>query len=186
MNKKFIKSVIAVVLGLALAITLIATFSLIFDAIMSSDVATLSSVSKSMEKVLSYTRNTAIGVVFVNIAMLACFCFTYFIKTKKVFGCISTVLSLLSAAMCIAFVFDLRAIVLKSTSLQSYSAATGYFSELISLAAAALLFFAYFLFVTVKSFRSEKVSDQVIAEFKTEDETKAVTECIAEKENEKN
>lgn len=136
--------------------------------------------------VLSYTRNTAIGVVFVNIAMLACFCFTYFIKTKKVFGCISTVLSLLSAAMCIAFVFDLRAIVLKSTSLQSYSAATGYFSELISLAAAALLFFAYFLFVTVKSFRSEKVSDQVIAEFKTEDETKAVTECIAEKENEKN
>ena len=183
MNKKFIKSVIAVVLGLALAITLIATFSLIFDAIMSSDVATLSSVSKSMEKLLSYTRNTAIGVVFVNIAMLACFCFTYFIKTKKVFGCISTVLSLLSAAMCIAFVFDLRAIVLKSTSLQSYSAATGYFSEL---AAAALLFFAYFLFVTVKSFRSEKVSDQVIAEFKTEDETKAVTECIAEKENEKN
>ena len=89
MNKKFIKSVIAVVLGLALAITLIATFSLIFDAIMSSDVATLSSVSKSMEKVLSYTRNTAIGVVFVNIAMLACFCFTYLIKTKKVFGCIS-------------------------------------------------------------------------------------------------
>ena len=86
MNKKFIKSVIAVVLGLALAITLIATFSLIFDAIMSSDVATLSSVSKSMEKVLSYTRNTAIGVVFVNIAMLACFCFTYLIKTKKYSG----------------------------------------------------------------------------------------------------
>lgn len=176
MDQKFINRILATVFGIALLIALTSTVSLLFDAIMLTDVTILSSLSESMEKTISYMQYSSIGIICVSVATLASFCFTYFSKQKKVFGCISAVCSLLLAATCIAFVFDLRAIIFKSTSLESYNAATGYFSELIALAVAALLFFAYFVFVTVRAFRNKTTMTMPTEAPKTEDEAEVQDE----------
>lgn len=176
MNKKFINCAIATVFGIALLIALSSTFTLIFDAITVNDVTILSSVGKTMEKTISYMRNTAVGIVCVNAAMLASFCFAYFSKNKKVFGCIAAGISLLSAVMCIAFIFDLRAFVLESTELSCYTAASAYFEKLITLTVVALLYFAYFLHVTIKDFLHKNANNgqsdvrETVEEEETENE----------------
>lgn len=182
MNQKFIRYVFATVLGISLLITVTTAFSLLFEAITASDVTVFTSVSDSMEKTLSYIRYSAIGILFITAAMLVTFAFTYFSKSKKIFGCISTGLSLFLAVTCIALVFDLRAIVLGNTSSTDYTAATAYFSELITLAVAALLLCSYFSFVTVRAFLSGKPPEITSPKEKTDSEESATEETCNEKD----
>lgn len=156
MDKKFVQTTVAVVLGIAVLVTALSAFSLLFDAILAKDATVVSSVSDTMEKTIAYIRNTSIGVVCVTVAALACYCFTYFSKEKKIFACLSAGAALSLAAFCIAFVFDLRAIILKTGSESAYAAATGYFAELLPLAAVSLLLCAYFTVIAVRAFTAEK------------------------------
>ena len=156
MDKKFVRTALAVVLGIAILITAMSAFSLLFDAILSKDLTFISSVSENMEKTIAYIRNTSIGVVCVAVAALACYCFTYFSEKKNMFACLSAGAGLALAAFCIAFVFDLRAIVLKMGGETPYAAATAYFSELLTLAAASLLLCAYFTVIAVRAFTAKK------------------------------
>lgn len=176
MNKKFVSTVLAVILGIATFVMVSSTVSLMFDAILSHDIADITSVSESMEKLLSYMRNSAIGVLIFSAATLASYCFTYFTKAKKIFGCISAGLSLALAVFCIAFVFDLRGIVLKIASETIYTAATSYFTELITLAIAALLLCVCFTIITVKEFKSKTAQiamNEEIPETKEEENNEA-------------
>ena len=160
MSKKFVSTVVAVILGLAATVMIFSAVSLLFEAVLSLDVVKISSVSANMQNLLSYIRNTAIGLVVFVAAAVACYCFTYFSKTRKIFGCISEVLSLAVAAFAIAFVFDLRAIVLDYASESIYTAASAYFSELITLAVAALLLCACFTVVAVKAFKEVECHEE--------------------------
>lgn len=160
MNKKFVQTAIAVVLGIAVLMTALSTFSLLFDAIFAKDITVIASVSKNVQKAISYIRSTSIGVVCVAIAALACYCFTYFSEKKALFACLSAVAGLALAAFCIAFTFDLRSIVMKTGSDTAYNAAAGYFSELLSLAAVSLLLCAYFTVVAVRAFKEKKAPQE--------------------------
>ncbi len=174
MNKKFVSAVIAVVLGMSVFVMISSTVSLIFDAILSHDVTYHASVFQSMKDMLSYVRNSTIGIVVFSAAALASYCFTYYTKAKKVFGCISAGLSLALATFCIAFVFDLRRLALDSVSPQLYEAATAYFSEPIILAIAALLLCAYFTVITVKAFAAKtKTASEVVPEAQEEERNEA-------------
>lgn len=160
MNKKFVQSAIAVVLGIALLMTALAAFSLLFDAIFAKDITVIASVSENLQKTISYIRSTSIGVVCVAIAALVCYCFTYFSEKKALFACLSAGAGLALAAFCIAFTFDLRSIVMKTGSETAYNAAAGYFSELLSLAAVSLLLCAYFTVVAVRAFKEKKAPQE--------------------------
>lgn len=161
MNKKFVGTVIAVLLGFAAFVMIASTVSLIFEAVLTHDVAEITTVSEEMEDLISYVRNSAIGIVVFSAAALISYCFTYFTDKKKIFGCISAGLSIALAAFCIAFVFDLRDIALKSLSERVYTAAASYFSELITLAIAALLLCAYFTVITVKAFKAKAANEKI-------------------------
>ncbi|MDE6505379.1 MAG: hypothetical protein K2L42_05870 [Clostridia bacterium] len=178
MNKRFASAVLAVLLGMAAFTMISSAASLIFEAALSNDITKITSVSQDMEALISYIRNSAIGLVVFSAAALASYCFTYFTKAKKLFGCISAGLSLALAVFCIAFVFDLRGIALESASQQVYTATTAYFSELVTLAVSALLLCACFTVVTIKAFTAETAQ--------TEAANENVLNNAEEENNEKN
>ena len=66
------------------------------------------------------------------------------------------------AAMCIGFIFDLRAIILKFTADQSecYSLATAYFTDLLQLLVSCVFACVYFSVVTMYAFRDKKTVAQ--------------------------
>lgn len=158
MDKKTVHLIMSVVLGIAAFVIIAAVISLLFGAIIAEDPMEIAETGKSVEKVLSYVKNSSIAVSCVAIPTVVCYFFTFFSKSKKVFGLISALLSLMLVAMCIGFVFDLRTIVLKLTDDQStcYSLATAYFTDLIKLVVSCGFACAYFAVVTACAFRTEK------------------------------
>lgn len=157
MSKKTVHIIASVALGLAVFGILSTLISMLFDVLLTKDAITILSPGESAEEVISYVKHSSIGVICIAVPMLTSFCMTFFSKDKKVFGIISLVLTLLLAAMCIGFIFDLNKIVLGLTSSQanSYTIATTYFSELITLLTACLLVGAYFTVVTVMAFKTK-------------------------------
>lgn len=162
MDKKTIQTVMYVVLGIAAFVLVAALVSLFFGAILAEDPIEISETAESVEKVLLYVKNSSIAVICIGIPTVVCYFFTVFSKSKKVFGLISALLSLMLITMCLGFIFDLRAIVLKLTDEVStcYSLATAYFSDLIEVLVSCGIACAYFTVVTVCSFRTEKPAAQ--------------------------
>lgn len=154
MNKKFVHTALAVVLGICVSITVFTVFSLLFDAVLSNDITVVSSLSKDMEKTVDYMRNMSIGIVCFAIATLACYCFAYFSQNKKLFASFAAGAGFVLAISCIAFVFVLRSFALETGSNNVYTAATGFFSEMLQLAAASLLLCVYFTIIAVRAFKS--------------------------------
>lgn len=162
MDKKTVRIVIGVMLGIA-AFTIVATaISLLFDAILADDTLIIAEPAKNVEDTILYIKHSSVAVFCIAIPTVVCYCFTYFSKSKKVFGLISALLSLLMIALCIGFIFDLRGIVLgfKDSASTSYTLATAYFSELGKLLISFLFTCAYFILITVFAFRTEKTAAQ--------------------------
>lgn len=162
MNKKTLHIVMSVALGIAFFAIVATVISLLFDAILSDDTYTIASLGENAEKVVSYVKHSSIGVICVAIPALVCYCFTYSAKSKKVFGVISVLLSIMLISMCIGFIFDLRGIVLKFDSARAdcYTIATSYFTELIQLLASCCFACVYFVVATVLAFRPQKTGVQ--------------------------
>ena len=164
MDKKTMRVVLGVVLGLAVFTMLSAVVSMLFNAILSKDVIVVGAVEGDFEDTISYVKYSSIGLVCITVAAIVSFFFAYFGKQRKVFAPIAAGLSLLLIAMCLAFVFDLRGIVMKfeSSSIRanSYAVATEYFAELISVMVAAIISCAYFGVTTALSFKKKNAVAQ--------------------------
>lgn len=160
MNKKTLNIVLSVILGIAAFVTVATVMSLLFGAIIAKDPINITETAKNVEKVLMYVRNSSIAVVCIAIPTVVCWFLTYFSKSKKAFGAISTLLSLMLVAMCLGFIFDLREIVLKFKDDQStcYTLATSYFPDLLKLVVSFGFACACFAAVTVCAFRTEKTA----------------------------
>lgn len=157
MDKKTVNTILSVLLGIAVFVIIGTVISLFFDAVLAKDTLLIASPNGSVDKVILYTKNSSIGLICIAVPTLVCYCLTYFSKSKKVFGLISALLSLMLVAMSIGFIFDLRGIVLElETKNTAYSVATAYFSELIQMLTACGLTCAYFTVITVFAFRDEK------------------------------
>ncbi|MDE6618232.1 MAG: hypothetical protein K2K13_04335 [Clostridiales bacterium] len=162
MDKKTVHIVVSVILGIA-AFTIVATaISLLFDAILANDPITITEPVKNVEDTILYIKHSSIAVFCIAIPAVVCYFLTYFSKSKKVFGFISALLSLVVIAMCLGFIFDLRGIVLayKEGANTSYSLASAYFSELGKMFISFLFPAAYFTVITVSAFRTEKSAAQ--------------------------
>ena len=162
MNKKTVRTAMGVVLGIAAFTILSTAISLFFSAVLYKDLATLGAVEGELEKTMAYVKNSSIGLVCVVVVVLTSYFFTIFTKRKKVFAPISAGLSLLLIIMCLAFLFDLRGIVMKfegySMRLACYQLASEYFSELITVMISALITCAYFTVATVFAFKQNKAA----------------------------
>lgn len=162
MDKKTVQTVMSVVLGIAAFVIIATLISLFFGAILAEDPTEITETAESVEKVLMYVKNSSIAVICVGVPTVVSYFLTYFSKSKKIFGHISALLSLMLVAMCIGFIFDLRAIVLKLTDNVStcYTLATAYFTDLIKMLVSCGFACAYFTAVTVLAFRTEKPAVQ--------------------------
>lgn len=162
MDKKTVQVVMSVILGIA-AFTIIATVvSLLFDAILAEDTITIAEPSKNVEDVIMYIKHSSVAVICISIPTVVCYFLTYFSKSKKIFGLISAVLSLMLIAMCLGFIFDLRGVVLdyKESANTSYTLATAYFTELGKLLISYVFAGAYFAVIFVRAFRTKQSTRQ--------------------------
>lgn len=155
MSKKFVSTVIAVVLGVAVFAMISSAVSLVFEAITIRDLVNITEIPEEMTKTISYMRNTAIAISVFSVPVLASYCFACLSKSKKIFNCIAAGLSLALIAFCLAFVFELRHIALATASETVYTAVISYFGEIITVAVAALIPCAYFTVAAVKAFTAK-------------------------------
>ncbi|MDE7405992.1 MAG: hypothetical protein K2M89_03880 [Clostridiales bacterium] len=164
MDKKTVQTIMSVVLGIAAFVIVAALVSLFFGAILAEDPVEISETAESVEKVLLYVKNSSIAVICIGIPTVVCYFFTFFSKSKKAFGLISAILSLVLVEMCLGFIFDLRSIVLKLTDDVStcYSLATAFFTDLIEVLVSCLISCAYFIVVTVCAFRTKNPAAQPV------------------------
>ena len=151
MDKKLVKNILAVVLGIALIAMIFAVFSLIVDAIGTSDLESLDAANKA----LGLFKWQAVALVCILVPTLACYAFAYF-GNGKIFNIASAVLSLFVAVTAISFTFVLREAALDEVSSITYASVTAAFSEFIQLAACALIACVYFILNSVFSFKKTK------------------------------
>lgn len=156
MDKKTVKTIVAVILAICLFTMITATVSLAFDAFLSKDVTVVSSVSVTMKKAISYMSNASVALACLLVPALACFAFSYFTKQKKVFYAASAVLSLFIIATCMGFLFDLRSVALNDFGTSEYAVCAEFFENLITLSVASLIPCVYFTVNAVFAFKEKK------------------------------
>lgn len=162
MNKKTVHIVVSVILGIAAFIIVATAISILFSAILAEDPITIAEPVKNIEDTILYIKHSYVALFCITVPTVVCYFFTYFSKSKKIFGLISALLSLMLIAMCIGFIFDLRSTVLdlKEAVNSCYTMATAYFDELLKLLIPCLFTCVYFTMVTLSAFRTEKPNAQ--------------------------
>lgn len=160
MDKKTIQTVVAVVLGIAVFSIVATVISFIFEACLYDYIVDISEPGTNVENTIKYAQGASIGIICIGAAAIVCYCFTYFIKNKKVFGIISVVLSALLVAMSIAFIFDLSEFAKEASTSQGFSIASAFFGELVTMIVACLIVGAYFTVVTVRAFKPQNVNGE--------------------------
>ncbi len=120
MDKKFVKKILAVVLGITLVAMIFAVFSLAFDAVGMNDLQTLD----SSNDVIGLFKWQAVALACILVPTLACYAFAFF-GNGKIFNILSSVLSLFVAATAVAFTFVLRKTALDLDSTTAYSTVAG-------------------------------------------------------------
>ena len=164
MDKKLLKTVLAVLLGISVFVILGAVVSLIFEASFADDLSLVSSISNEVERIINYVKNTSIAVICIAVPVLVAVCMACFAKSKKVLSIIAALATLLLAAVCIAFVCDLHGITLEGLDATAYATATQYYTELLAVAVPALILCAYFTGATVHAFIGQKNAPEVCGE----------------------
>ena len=178
MDKKTVHIVVSVILGIAAFIIVETAISMFFSAIFSKDLLTISEPTKNIEDTILYIKHAYVALFCIAIPAVVCYFLTYFSKSKKVFGLIAVLLSLMLIAMCIGFVFDLRSIVLdlKENVSSCYTMAAASFDEMIKLLITCMFTCAYFTVVTVSAFRNQKPAEQPAPTVQPEQTTVAIPE----------
>ena len=162
MDKKTVHIVVSVILGIAAFIIVETAISMLFGAIFTKDLLTISEPTKNIEDTILYIKHAYVALFCIVIPTVVCYFLTYFSKSKKVFGFISVLLSLMLIAMCIGFIFDLRSTVLdmKEAVSSCYTMAAASFDDMLKLLIPCLFTCAYFTVVTVSAFRNQKPAAQ--------------------------
>lgn len=164
MDKKYVKKIISVLLGIALISIVFSLFSLIFDAAFADDLILLNdtgSTELELDEIITLMKWMTVSLVCVLVPTIVCYFFAYF-GNGKIFNIVSAVLSLLITATCIAFICVLRQKALDTESATIYAAATGCFDEFIQLAATSFLLCAFFVCNSVFSFLKKPESQQQV------------------------
>lgn len=162
MDKKTVHIVVSVILGLAAFIIIGTAISMLFSAILAEDPITIAEPVKNVENTIFYIKHSYVALFCIAVPTVVCYFLTYFSKSKKIFGLISALLSLMLIAMCIGFIFDLRSTVLdlKDAVNSCYTLATACFNDMFKLLIPCLFTCAYFTVVTVSAFRADKAAVQ--------------------------
>ena len=164
MNKKALNTIMYVVFGIAVFVMFGTAMSLLFDAILSDDLLVVATPEANTEKVVSYIKNSAVGIVCIAIPTLVCCSLAFSAKSKKIFGILSATLALLLLSMSIGFIFDLRGTVMQfdAARKECYTIATAYFSDLIMIIVSSCIICAYFIAMTALAVRSQKTDMQPV------------------------
>ncbi|MBD5584323.1 MAG: hypothetical protein HDQ88_04520 [Clostridia bacterium] len=150
MDKKFIKKILAVVLGMSLLIMIYRLVSLIMDASLTDDAVLMG--SSDIEESAMFMKWTSVALICLLVPTLTCYAFAFF-GNKKIFTICSAVLSLFVAVCCIAFFAKMRSILLEDVDALVYASGAGYFSEMMQLAVPSLIACAYFTVCSVLAFK---------------------------------
>lgn len=152
MDKKYLKTIVAVVMGIVLITMLYATFSLLFDALLMDNLIIYA--GESSHDTLKMVQDMVIALTCVVAVALVCYIFS-FLGNGKIFNIVSSVLSLFITATSVAFLF-----VINKTAFEAgqtpYATVAGYFAELIQLAATAFVAGGYFTVNSVLGFINKK------------------------------
>lgn len=169
MNKKYVKMIISVLLGIVLITMIISFVSLIFDSAFMDDVISLnnsdSEDAKKLNDIMTLMKWMGVSLVCVLVPVFVCYVFAYF-GNGKIFNIVSAVLSLFVTAICIAFICVLRKQALDSESATIYAAVVECFEDFITLAVTSLLACTFFIYNSVASFL--KISDNKVSAENTE------------------
>lgn len=150
MDKKFIKKILAVLLGISLLIMIYEWVSLIMDAALADDTVLLG--SSDIKESTMFMKWTSVALVCLLVPTFTCYVFAFF-GNKKIFNICSAILSLFVAVCCIAFFAKMRSILLEDAYASVYASGVGYFSEMMQLAVPSLIACAYFTICSVLAFK---------------------------------
>lgn len=164
MNKNFIKTVSAVVLGLCVLIMLYSLASLIMEAALSEDLINIGSTS--VYETVYFVKWSATGLVCLLVPAFASAAFAYFGKNKFL-PVIAALMFFFVAASAFGFIAKVREIAGANST--AYAAATGYMQELLQLAIPAILIGVYFIIIAVKAFSIKQISEVTKGEAQNEE-----------------
>ena len=158
MDKKYLKTIISVILGIALAVMVYSLVSLLFECIFMEDAMKfaedLMSSDKKMHETLEFLQSVSIALTCTIAITFVCYAFAYF-GNGKIFNVAAAALSLLTAVLCIVFVILLRNKA-HDAGMTTYTAVAETFDSFIQLAVSALLACVYFILNSVASFTAHK------------------------------
>ena len=165
MDKPFVKTILAVVLGLALIMLIFETVSLIWDAIGIGD---LKEMSNGLDDIQSFMRWSAVGLALMMVPALTSYAFAFF-SNKKFYKIAAASLSLVVVLCCIIFISVSRHIALDDKNVSYYASAAGYFVELMQILISSALIGVYFLLITVLPAKKTGTVETETVKAKTEE-----------------
>lgn len=153
MDKKTVKTIVNIVVGVALLTMIYSFVSLIFESWFIDDVIVLNGEPDDLSEIMALIKWQTVSLVCVIVPTLVCYVFAYF-GNGKIFNIFSAALSLLVFTMCIAFTIVTRNKTFATNSATTYSAITEALGEFITLAASSLLVCAFFVYNSAVSFKT--------------------------------
>ncbi|MDE7301084.1 MAG: hypothetical protein K2N47_02835 [Clostridia bacterium] len=159
MDKKFVKKILAVVLGITLIAMIFSVVSLIIAAVGVSD---LEALGNSIDE-LALLKWQSVALVCIIVPTLACYAFAFF-GNGKIFNIVSAALSLLVAVTSLAFFIVLRKAALNSVSSTTYATVATSFTEFIKVAVFATIALVYFILNSVASFKKKTDKAEITEE----------------------
>ncbi|MDE6850459.1 MAG: hypothetical protein K2J54_03940, partial [Clostridia bacterium] len=148
MDNKMIKTIVYVIVGLALLTILYSFCSLIFNAITARDQILMNpkELTNEIKEILNLATWLLVALVCLLVPTLVCYCFSLFGK-NKIMTVVSAVMSLFVVVTCIAFFFVLRDNAFINTT--TYTVASTAYPEIIQLLAASAVTCAFFTYESV-------------------------------------
>lgn len=176
MDNKTVKTIVNIVVGVALLTMIYSFISLIFNAITARDAILLEAGStNNIKNIVNLVTYMLVALVCLLVPTLVCYGFALFGK-NKIMTIVSAVMSLFVVATCLALFFVLREEAFTSTS--AYTIAAAAFTEIIQLCAATAIMCAFFTFHSVTAIKEffkkpeakADTSEQIINENKENNE----------------
>ena len=162
MDKKFINTALAAVMGILFLSVLFSLFSLVMDCILTTDLIEFQGGSKTLD----LARWSAVALVCVLVPTIVCYGFSIF-GTQKVFNLTSAILSFFIALCCLTFLFVIRDKAL-NTGASTYASVTGFFQEYISITVTTLILGTFYTVKSVFDFK-RKDSENKMGETENEE-----------------
>lgn len=163
MDKKFVKNVMAVVLGISVIMLITSFVSLCMDFAMFKELKALDSVA---EKILYYVKWSAVGLFIFMVPMFASYIFAFFGKSK-LFKAAAAVLSLALAATALVLLICTKDV--GGSGAADLAFKTAFMQELLQVTIPAFLVGVYFIVETAAAVSNDGKA-QVTAEENTDEE----------------